>query len=683
MLASKFLCGVLSALLLIAGGSTNADVYVAPNGDDSNAGTEDRPFQTLQRAKDAVREQIAQQKDARSPITVWIGDGEYPIAETIELSEQDSGTKDAPVVWRAEPGEEVRLMGGRRIPAEAFRPVADAAIVERWVPDARKHVVQADLKAQGITEFGGILPDGKRGELFFNDQALTLARWPNKGFVKIVDVTGGQPVDIRGTVGDAAGKIIYDDDRPRRWIGENDAWLHGYWFWDWTEDYQKIASIDPATKIIELAPPQHNYGYRKGQQYYAVNVLAELDEPGEWYLDRTSGVVYLWPPEPIENARIVFSTLESPVVRLNNTSYVTLRGLTVETTRGDGIRVEGGRLNRIAGCTVRNVGASAIVIDGGRDNGAVSCDVYQVNAGIRIGGGDRTTLTPAGNFATNNHVHDFARLKRTYMPAIELTGVGNRADHNLVHDAPHWAISFLGNENVMEFNEIHDVCRETGDVGVFYTGRDWTVRGNVIRYNFIHHVSGPGLFGAQGVYLDDCASGTTVFGNVIYKTSRAMLIGGGRDNVIENNLMLDCKDSIHFDNRGLNWMHDHVDPGGIMPQRLAAMPYRQPPWSERYPQLLTLLDDQPAAPKGNVIRLNVIDRCGPMYLADEVVKFGKIGDNLVTDEDVGFQDAGAMDFRLRDDSPVLKQLPAFQRIPFEQIGLQVDEYRASVPARSE
>jgi hypothetical protein len=259
--------------------------------------------------------------------------------------------------------------------------------------------------------------------------------------------------------------------------------------------------------------------------------------------------------------------------------------------------------------------------------------------------------------------------------------VGNRAAHNLIHDAPHWAVSFSDNENVMELNEIYDVCQETDDVGVFYTGRNWTVRGNVIRHNFIHHINGPGACSAQGVYLDDCASGTVVFGNIVYKTSRAMLMGGGRDNVIENNVMLDCQESIRFDNRGLGWAKDSVAPGGAMLVTLAQVPYRQPPWSKKYPQLLRVLEDDPGSPKGNVIRLNVVCRCKPMILTNEVSQFGTIADNLTTDEELGFQNAGAMDFRLRDDSVVFQRLPKFQVVPFEKIGLQLDEYRQGLPAR--
>jgi parallel beta-helix repeat protein len=51
------------------------------------------------------------------------------------------------------------------------------------------------------------------------------------------------------------------------------------------------------------------------------------------------------------------------------------------------------------------------------------------------------------------------------------------------------------------------------------------------------------------VYLDDCASGTTVFGNIFYQATRSVIIGGGRDNRIENNIFLDTEPGIRIDDR--------------------------------------------------------------------------------------------------------------------------------------
>jgi hypothetical protein len=674
---------LLAAVLAATCGTARADFYVATGGNDANPGTQQRPFQTIEHARDAVRQQIEHSTASQGPITVGIAAGTYRLEKTIELGSHDSGAAQAEVIYRAEPGAEVRLSGGRQIPPDAWKPAADPAVSNRLDPAARGKVLQADLKALGVTNLGGVPPGGTQANLYFNDRPLVLARWPNEGFVKVGELRGGHPINSWGLIGDSVGKFTYDGDRAQRWVDESDLWLFGYWFWDWSEDYHRVASIDTKTHTMAVRPPFHHYGYRKGQRYFALNALIELDSPGEWYVDRRSGTLYLWPPESVEKARIVFSTLESPLLRLKNVSHVRLRDLTIETTRGNGIEIDGGRNVCLAGCTIRNIGNTGVVLTEGRHNGLQSCDLYHIgDFAVRIKSGDRRTLSPAENYVVNCHIHHFAEAKQPYRGAVQLHGVGNRVAHCLIHDGPHMTIDFfLGNDCLMELNEIHDVCLETGDVGVFSTGRDWTARGNVIRYNFVHHVNGPGQEGTNGVYLDDNAAGMTVFGNVIYKTHRAILIGGGRDHTVENNLLLDCHESLQIDNRGMNWCGDSVGPGGVMRKLLAEMPYQTPPWSQRYPQLLTLLSDEPGTPKYDVVRNNVVWRSKPMNLAKEVVKFGTVTDNLTTNDDLGFQDVGRMDFRLRDDSIVLRKLPKFQKIPFEKIGLYVDECRKSLPAK--
>ena len=166
----------------------------------------------------------------------------------------------------------------------------------------------------------------------------------------------------------------------------------------------------------------------------------------------------------------------------------------------------------------------------------------------------------------NNHIHRYAQRKKVYQPAVRMYGVGHRIAHNLIHDAPHQAIGYDGNDHVIEFNEIHHVVLESADAGVLYTGCNWTFRGNVVRHNFIHSIPhGPGL-GTVGVYLDDCASSTKIFGNVFYDMLKPTFIGGGRDNVIANNIFVECDTPVHLDNRGLRW--EHFRPKGPMYKHL-------------------------------------------------------------------------------------------------------------------
>jgi hypothetical protein len=518
--------------------------YVARDGDDAwsgmlkapDAGKSDGPFATLHRAQTAIRQLKKENRLVEGGAAVMVRGGTYGMDRTLEFTGEDSGTKDAPISYRAAPGESVRLLAGKLI--TDWQPVTDAYVLDKLDESARGQVKQADLRALGISDFGS--PSGGGVELFFNGQTMMLSRWPNEGFASIVKVLGETERNVRGTKGCAEGIIEYEGDRPMRWSAERDAWVHGYWFWDWSEQRHKIKSIDTERRVIEVEPPYHGYGYRKGQWFYAFNLLSEIDRPGEWYVDRQHGVLYLWPPSPVEQGEAVVSVLPT-IVTMKDVSHVTLRGFTLEGARGTAITVSGGAENRVVGCTICNVGGWAVTVSGGRGHGVVGCDMYQMGGGgISLSGGDRTALTTAGHFAENNHIHHYARVKRVYQPGITLQGVGNRAAHNLIHHAPHMGVGFSGNDHLIELNEIHHVCTESNDAGAIYTGRNWTMRGTVIRHNYLHHITGFRDRGCVGVYLDDMFCGTEISGNLFYRVTRAAFIGGGRDCVVKNNLFVDC-----------------------------------------------------------------------------------------------------------------------------------------------
>jgi len=651
--------------------AASADFYVATTGSDENPGTKEKPFATLERARDAIRELKQAGELPSGGITVRTRRGEYPVSRTFKLTAADSGTQGAPIVYRAYEGEEVRLTGGKAL--TGFKPIDNPAILSRIDRAHHDKILQVDLKAQGITDFGELTSRGfgrpirPAGlELFFQNKPMQLARWPNGGWAKIASVPSGKD----------GGKFTYEGDRPRRWINADDIWLHGYWTWDWAESYEKVKSINTETREIATHKPHGVYGYSVGKRYYALNILEELDEPGEWHLDRKTGVLTFWPPARLDAGKTYVSILEEPVVSLRDVSHVTLRGFTIETTRGTAVEIVGGDDNLVAGCLLRNIGNVAVSIKGGKDNGVVGCEICQTgDGGIRLSGGERRTLTPAGNYAVNNHIHDYSRWVRTYRPAVMINGVGNRIAHNLIHDAPHSAILLGGNEHIIEFNEIHNVCMETSDAGAFYLGRDYTQRGNIVRYNFFYRL---GKGSVQAIYLDDCSSGTTVVGNVCYRAGRGVLLGGGRDNTIANNVFVDCRPAIHVDGRGLGWAKFWFDGrDSTLMDRLKAMNHTQPPYSVRYPQLVTLLDDDPAVPKGNKIVRNIFLGGRWLDLLNGLTnKTVKIEGNL-TEGDPGFIAPEKLNFQLKEDSPAYKL--GFQRIPMEKIGLYRDEYRISLP----
>lgn len=639
--------------------------FVSPTGDDRGAGTIDRPLATLEGARDAIRQ--ARHKGALPPggATVFVRGGTYSLSKTFSLTERDSGAEGAPVVYRPYQKEKVHLVGGW--PVTGFSAVKNSAALAKLDPAARGKVVQVNLRSLKIHDFGELKPRGfgKPGvtsalEFFFNGQPMTLARWPNHGWAKIA-AADNDPGSLRFT---------YEGDRPRRWLKADDLWLHGYWAWDWADTYQKVASIDTRSHEITTTQP-HEFGYKTGARFYALNLLEELDEPGEWYLDRTSGILYFWPPAPIASGRAYVSELPS-IVSLGNASYVTIQGMTIEYCRATAVQVSGGRNNRIAGCTIRNVGNAAVRLEGGTENGLQGNDIYNCGeGGIMLSGGDRRTLTAGDNYAVNNRIHDFGQWVRTYTAGIDVSGVGNRIAHNLIYNAPHSAIQLHGNEHMIEYNEIHHVCLETSDAGAFYMGRDYSERGNVVRFNYFHDLN---LGDVQAIYLDDFASATTVYGNVVYKAGKGVEVGGGRDNRVENNIFIDCRQPCMFDARGTSWSRKYFDgTDTTLTARLNAVNYRSPPYSKRYPELATLYDKDPALPDGNVFARN-ISVGGPLLQLQEGVSARnvKIEANL-DNGDPGFQDRAQGNFQLKKDSPAFRL--GFRRIPMERIGLYRDEFR--------
>jgi len=530
------------------------------------------------------------------------------------------------------------------------------------------------LKALGITDFGQLTRRGfgepvrqAHMELFFDDRPMTLARWPNEGHARMAGLPDGQ----------GGRRFQYDGDRPQRWAGEPDLWLYGYWYHDWADTYMKVESIDTAARIIAMTD-KHRYGLRQGNRWHALNALAELDSPGEYYVDREQGILYFWPPAPIGSARAVVSVADS-LVTLTGASHIVLRGLILEACRGTAVRITGGSHNQVVGCTIRNTGNRAVTVTG-TDHAVIGCDIYETgDGGITLSGGDRKTLQPARLLAENNHIHHFSRWCHTYRPAVAVSGCGNIVRNNLLHHGPHSAIHLSGNDHTIEYNEVHSVCYDTGDVGAFYMGRDWTARGTVIRYNYWHHIQGPGQHGAMGVYLDDQASGITVLGNVFHRVTRAVFIGGGCDNLVENNLFVDSSPAVHIDARGLGWQKPATDdPKGTLRTSLAAMPYTGELWSKRYPELVTILDDDPGTPKRNRIVRNI--SVGGQWddIDPKTRRYQTVADNLV-DQDPHFLDRDGGDFRLRPDSPAYKS--GFRPIPVVRIGLYRDRRRASWPVR--
>jgi hypothetical protein len=263
-------------------------------------------------------------------------------------------------------------------------------------------------------------------------------------------------------------------------------------------------------------------------------------------------------------------------------------------------------------CAFHGFGGTAVTVEG-QEVAVRHSRLSTLGAGgVALAGGDRATLVPARHRVEHCLFEDFGRLVRTYAPGVRLSGVGSTVTGCLFRRAPHSAILFGGNEHAIAGNEIHSVLMETGDCGAIYGGRDWTSFGTVISGNWIHDLGGHAGRWACGIYLDDQLSGITVRGNWVDRAELGLLIGGGRHNLVADNIISRCRQGISADARGTTWGREKLLP--TLFERLSRIPVDREPWKSRYPMLAGLREDRPEEPVGTRIVSNALVACGVAWL---------------------------------------------------------------------
>ena len=692
---------------------TEGDFYVSMTGDDASAGTKDAPFRTLERAMEAVR---GTDKTGRRGLTVCIEAGEYRVS-SLTFGAADSGTADCPVTYRADGGE-VILHAGVTLRPEDFRPAREfPAIADRLTFDAQEHVVVLDLTQEpyGLTakDWGRISAIGSYNtadkydgdwtgplycELFVNDARQSLARYPDDGFLlteEVVKMGQGKEYDdshrtrenwdeLRNPEPDVYRVSDELAERIGRWKDLRDVWMFGFWKYDWADASTPILSFDKATR--ELTPRFISlFGTRTDAPYYFFNVLEELTAAGEWYLDRENGLLCLWKPENFAAARIDLSLSETPVIQ-GEADHVVFDGLTICGTRSDAVVLRGDDVT-VQNCLVKNVAGNALCLTGS-DNRALRNEITHTGkGGIVLTGGDTDTLRAGNCKAENNLIHDWSEIYQTYQPAVTLCGVGNVCAHNEIYNSPHEAITYTGNNHLIEYNLIHDVCLLSDDAGAIYAGRSWVWYGNVIRYNCIYALGSEG-HAPNGIYMDDALSGQEITGNLLVNVPRyALHLGGGRDLHVTGNIIINAGDrAVSYDDRArdgaLNggWF-DHAAKGGDMWTALYASPWQSGVWQTAFPQYKAMTDDFTKSdtagfipnPANSTLQGNVIfDRRSSIgEVAKAASRFGSIGGNVIYPLyriNTFFADAANGDYRIRDLEKLQKEIPAFREIPLDRIG---------------
>lgn len=436
------------------------------------------------------------------------------------------------------------------------------------------------------------------GELFWNNQIATLARWPNQDFAKTSNVS---------TQSDT-----FELNSFNQKINDSQLKAHGFWSHDWSDQTYPIVQDNNFLNSFKfLVNTKADYGVKNNQRVYLENALELIDSPNEWYQDYKTGTVYFWLPN--KNNKIVeFSNLKNLLV-VNNSKNIEINNMIFEKNRADAILINNSQFISFNNIIVNFTGNSAIKINGGGDNTVDHSQIVNTGeGGIYINSGDRPNLIAANNIIQNSYFSNNDRLVYSYRPAINLLGVGQIVKNNTIKNSGHAAIIFQGNNHIISKNIISNVLKITSDAGAIYTGRDFTSRGTIIKNNILSDIAPFRIDGSVvGVYLDDQASGITIDNNQFMGVQYGIQLGGGRSNIIKNNSFENNQISIRYDARGTTIQKIDVnDKNNQIMKNIQSMPIQSPIWKKEYPNLANILNDDFGHPKYNVIKGNKFIQSG-------------------------------------------------------------------------
>jgi hypothetical protein len=664
---------MLAGMLVAAFGQP---YFVAPAGDDANPGTLEKPFASLQRAQLAVRQK---------PGVVFLRGGTYYLPETLVFTVQDSGTKDASVIFQAYKNEQPVISGGVKLEKLDWQPYRDG-IFQSKVPD--------DLRTE---------------EIFVNGERQILARYPN--FNPAAQYFDGFAADAIST------------NRAARWADPAGGYFHAMHPNLWGDFTWRITGKDAQGGVTREGGWQNNRGGAVHRSIrFVENIFEELDAPGEWFLDAKTHTLYFYPPAGLDLKK---ATVEATRLRTlvefrgseeKPVKFLTLRGLTFRHAartvmdtkeallrtdwaiyRGGAIFFEGAEDCAVEDSFIDQVGGNAVFVNHYNRRIAVrGCQIAKAGAsGVCFVGDPQAARNPLFNYSQVNKLEDLDRTpgpRSNNYPAdclvenclIYLTGrvekqtAGVNIDlaqnitvrHCSIYDMPRAGINIgdgCWGGHVVEFCDVFDTVKETGDHGSFNSwGRDRYWRPNVAEVNdWVRQV--PELPRLDAVKLNilrnnrwRCDHGWDIDlddGSSYYIISNNLCLHGGIKNregygrVVENNIMVS------------SGFHPHVwfaESGDIFRRNIVWTNYRpaqmhRPPWGEEMDFNLMQKDGAEITPATALQRQS-----------------GRDTNSIVADAQ--FIDPAKGDYRVKDGSPALAL--GFVNFPMNQFGVQKPELKA-------
>ena len=553
-------------------------IFVSTVGDDSGDGSEEEPLRTLEKAIDVANEM---REDSDKLIEILLREGTYSVTNTIKII--NSQKDDSLLKISAYQDEKVTINAGVDIPLSAMS-IADSdftnAIIDK--PNAGS-VLQYNLKDAQIEDFGEIslrghlISDEKeaQAELSLNGEVQKLAGWPNGEYTGLIKPTDSNEYGKRTKSGIANGcsfKVNYD--RPSQWSKPEQAWLSGTIGPNYEFDYYPVSRFDSKEKRVYLSRGALEKYYT--EPYYRFeNVPEELDEPGEYYIDRQSGMLYFYPPEDAPKDSVLTITMSTPTLdvsrkapnsmfRIENSKNIVFENLIFKGGRGSAITGKNNSNIQFINCEINSFGENGIRFDASTDIKISDCKIHDVGQDgiLFVSCGNYQTLSPSNIVVSNNDIYNFARLERSYKTGIDFgyRCVGATAANNHIHNGPHAGMIFYGVNNDIYGNEFDNLVTEFSDMDALYCNNSnypWE-RGNKIHNNYFHDIGKSSMNGrhqinVRAIRTDNRGCGLNIYENLFYNIGDGgngngnngigAITAEGTRNRIFNNLFVDCNEA--------------------------------------------------------------------------------------------------------------------------------------------